>query len=111
MNKYNYTCLSIPCPVRQHIEESANTFKEQENVVVECPICHKPMKLMGEIHSGGYAKFASMSSEQKRQVISKRSKEHYAKKGENIVERKRLAAKISIARDIENRRTKNEGNN
>lgn len=106
MNKYNYRCLNLECPVKTMGIKSTKDFKEQEQVIELCPECGEKLKLIGELPSGGFAKFSSMSSADKKAAISKRANNHYKKYGNNIVEKKRLQTKVEIARGIENKRKK-----
>lgn len=53
--------------------------------LIECPTTGIPLKVMGETMAGGYTKFNSLTNDQKREVLKKRSHTDFIK---NVEERK-----------------------
>jgi hypothetical protein len=88
MSKCNYWCPNIEgCSSRQNvvIEKS-----EEDKSPEFCLECGEELKLLGIIPAGGFLKFSSSTPQQKREVLKKRSHEHFKKE---VEEKKRFMDK------------------
>jgi len=76
---YNYFCTHEDCESKENIKiQKEEAHKDMEE---KCQVCGKPMKRIGLVPSGGHAKFSSMSPEDKRKTLTKRSDAHFQKHG------------------------------
>jgi hypothetical protein len=80
LTRYNYRCLNPDCT-----NKSLQTIKKEESERDEpefCETCITPMKLMGEVVSGGLTmNFRNSSPEQRKQMLMQRSKKHFVTSG------------------------------
>ena len=89
---FNYYCLnSTGCSNRKLVQ--VQKTREEEAEEENCPECNKPMKLVGEHAGGGYLTFGSLTPDQKRAVLAKRSREHFNRE---IKERKHVMDKTAF---------------
>lgn len=87
LTSYNYCCLNSECNLcsKKFIVKKPEKAINQQEL---CEECFQPMKLLGENSYGGIvSKFGSGTSEQKKQMLLKRSSEHFKKSG--LADRKR----------------------
>lgn len=77
MTKYNYCCINDDCEETQNF----HIIKEEEDgdIPEYCLTCKEELKLMGEVPYGGIGKFKMSSPNEKRQILKKRSREHFQK--------------------------------
>ena len=91
MSSYNYFCTNNGCP-NEDRRRSFVVSKDpsQKDEIELCPFCETELKLLGENVSGGYMKINSMTPEQRKVVLKKRSNQDYIK---NIKEKKEYTDK------------------
>lgn len=88
---YKFCCLN-----KEHPNETKKDFYWGESVEDdECPGCGGKLKLLGQT-THVFAKFSSMSPEQKREVLSRRSDEHSKRDSELRYRRERLHAEQGL---------------
>jgi len=76
---YNYCCTNTDsCDIAFQTVQITKP-EEEADKVEKCSECKKPLKRLGVVMSGGYLKVASMNPEGKREVLKKRSHEHFKK--------------------------------
>lgn len=77
---YNFSCINRSCSVRKQFKISSDIeLTSDDDHEEECPECHARLKLMGQSLSGGYNKFNSLSSEDKKKMLLKRSRKDFEK--------------------------------
>lgn len=88
MSKCNFWCPNTEgCSSRKNIYIE----KEEEDKIPEyCEECGEELKLLGIIPAGGFLKFNSLTPQQKRESLKKRSHEHFNK---NVKENKKYMDK------------------
>ena len=86
MVNYNYYCIGCTCGAKEkdttfiiEKETKTNDLFELPTDEERCPINDSVLKLMGQNLAGGFAKFASSSPDERREVLKKRSHTHYKK--------------------------------
>lgn len=80
----NLWCRTEKCKYnKKHLK--ADIDDSNDDFAFSCPECGEVMKVMGYNSYGGYAKVNSMSKEEKKSALLKRSHDHYKKE---IKERK-----------------------
>ena len=88
---FNYCCLEgTVCGQKSNVVITKDeSLEDQEE---SCPMCGKPMKHIGFVGHGGVAKFANMTPNERKQVLKKRSHEHFNRE---VKEQKREMLKAS----------------
>jgi predicted Fe-S protein YdhL (DUF1289 family) len=88
---YKFCCLNP-----EHPEETKKDFYWGESADDDqCPGCFGKLKLMGQT-TNMFAKFSSMSPEQKRAVLSRRSDDHNKRSGDIKERKERLHAEQGL---------------
>lgn len=91
MDTYKYACLNDECDNNgfQFIIKSASQLNQKEY----CETCGCPIKLMGQVVYGNIGgKFIGSTPVERKQMLLKRSKEHFNNSG--LADRKRSLEKI-----------------
>lgn len=71
-----YNCFCFDCPGK---ESRFQVTSETEPKEIVCPICgNTKTKILGQV-CGCFAKFGSMTPQEKQKVLKKRSTEHFKK--------------------------------
>lgn len=81
------------CPNLEHEDKADFYFGEEKEGV--CPGCGAQLKLLGEV-THFFARFRSMSPEDKKKVMLRRSEEHSKKNGEIQARREMLDAQAGV---------------
>ena len=76
MRKYKYYCLNDDCEEDFIIIEKPESEKDKKEY---CPTCGSELKLMGEF-AYSVGKYRMMTSQERKESLLKRSKDHYNKK-------------------------------
>ena len=78
--RFNYCCKNDSCSVAWKTVQ-VEKDKDLEDEVELCDVCEEELKQLGFIAAGGYLASSAMSLERKKEVLKKRSHEHFVKSG------------------------------
>ena len=79
MIDYNYWCPNSECPNPDKKHRFVIRKSEDDTSDELCSFCNNPLKRIGQKLSGGYLKIGSMTPSERKQVLKKRSNEHFEK--------------------------------